>query len=64
MQVPEEDRAQYVQDFAASCEQFGMPPLSGGIVGALLVYEPYETSAAGLQGNGHSRTSSRIQETA
>jgi hypothetical protein len=48
MQVPEEDRARYVQDFAASCEQFGMPRLSGEIVGALLVYEPQETSAAGL----------------
>lgn len=39
MQTLQEDRAQYIQDFAESCEQFGMSRLSGGIVAALLVGE-------------------------
>ena len=43
-----EDRLQYVEDFAASSRQFGLDGVAGRVMGALLVWDQPELSAEEL----------------
>ena len=43
-----EDRLQYIEDFAASSRQFGLDGVAGRVMGALLIWDPPELSAEEL----------------